>query len=224
MPIEQNENGIWLRSKDGPLLTIQKRILGIDPGYARLGWGIIDVINDEPRLVEYGCFETPKDEEFPQRLAMIYGHLEILINQHEPDDIVIEELFFGKNTRTAMNVAHARGVIMLCAVSHTGKIFKYRPNQVKTATTGDIKAKKPDIQEAVRIILNLESIPKSDDAADALAIALTHARLSQAQVLAVESDDGSGLACEDASGNSLAITIDEFVGSEVCTDDKWSLA
>ncbi|MCL2587659.1 MAG: crossover junction endodeoxyribonuclease RuvC [Firmicutes bacterium] len=159
-------------------ITQVKRILGIDPGYARLGWGVIDVTDNKDELVAFGCFETPKSEEFSTRLAIIDKELLSILNEHNPTDIVIEELFFGKNTRTAMNVAHARGVIMLRAAHHSGKIYSYRPNQIKTATTENIKAKKPEIQEAVRQILNLESIPKPDDAADALAVAITHARLT----------------------------------------------
>jgi len=171
-------------------MQIERRILGIDPGYARLGWGVIDVTNDgEFVSVAHGCFETPKTEEFPTRLAVIHRELNAIIKEHQPTDIAVEELFFGANTKTAINVAHARGVIMLCAVTHTGKIFQYRPNQIKTATTNNIKAKKPEIQEAVRVALSLETIPKPDDAADALGVALTHALLTEAHVLTHEANN-----------------------------------
>ena len=158
-----------------------RRILGIDPGYARLGWGVIEYFDNKYKLIDYGCFETPKTEEFPTRLAVLHRELEAIIKKHQPTDIAVEELFFAKNAKTALNVAHARGVIMLCAVTHTGKIFQYRPNLVKTATTQNIKAKKAEIQDQVRILLNLESIPKPDDAADALAVCITHAVLGLTQ-------------------------------------------
>jgi len=150
-------------------------ILGIDPGYARLGWGVIVARGNECRLIEYGCIETPKEEELPQRLAIINAELETIISKHQPTDIAIEELFFSKNVTTGLQVAHARGVIYLRAVHHCGQIFQYKPNQVKQATTGVGNADKKQIQEMVKRILNLDKIPKPDDAADALAIAITHA-------------------------------------------------
>ena len=155
-----------------------KRILGIDPGYARLGWGVIESNGRECRLVDYGCIETPKDEEFPTRLAILNQELERIIDEFRPNDIAIEELFFAKNTKTAMSVAHARGIIMLRAVSHSGRIFQYKPNQVKQATTGVGRADKHQMQDMVRRILGLSSVPKPDDAADALAVAIAHSAYS----------------------------------------------
>ena len=156
-----------------------KIILGIDPGYARLGWGVIFASGNECRLVAYGCIETPKDEELPTRLAVLDQQLDQVISKFKPTDIAIEELFFAKNAKTALNVAHARGIIMLRAVHHSGKIFQYKPTQVKQATTGVGRADKTQMQEMVKRILGLDQIPKPDDAADALAVAITHAAYSR---------------------------------------------
>ncbi|MCL2756084.1 MAG: crossover junction endodeoxyribonuclease RuvC [Firmicutes bacterium] len=156
-----------------------KVILGLDPGYARLGWGVIAVRGNEYRLVDYGCIETHKGEELPQRLAIINAELEKVITQHNPDEIAIEELFFSRNVTTGLQVAHARGVIFLRAVHHCGHIYQYKPNQVKQATTGVGNADKKQMQEMVKRILNLEKIPKPDDAADALAVAITHSAYSR---------------------------------------------
>ena len=157
----------------------EKIILGIDPGYARLGWGVILARGNDFRLVDYGCIETPKEEELPQRLAILNQTLESIIGMYKPTDIAIEELFFGKNTKTAIKVAHARGIVMMRAVEHTGQIFEYKPAQVKQAVVGVGNADKQQIQFMVQRLLNLREIPKPDDAADALAIALTHSAFSR---------------------------------------------
>ena len=154
--------------------TKAKVILGIDPGYARVGWGVIRVLGDQIECVDYGCFETSKDEEIAQRLALISAELCEILKRHKPDDVVIEELFWGRSVTNGIRVSMARGVMMVEAVRHTGRIFEYRPNQVKQAVTGSIKADKKEIQTAVMEMLRLETKPKPDDAADALAIALTH--------------------------------------------------
>jgi len=150
-------------------------VLGIDPGYARLGWGVIQVSGSMARAIDYGCVETPKVEELGVRLATINEELLKIIDKYQPNDIAIEELFFAKNTTTAMSVAAARGVILVRAYYHSGRIFEYKPNQVKLATTGTGAADKKQIQFMVSKILGLDSVPKPDDAADALAIAITHA-------------------------------------------------
>jgi len=152
-----------------------KIILGIDPGYARLGWGVIASDSFGYRLIDYGCIETPKEEELPQRLAILDSELKTIIEKHNPNDIAIEELFFAKNAKTAINVAHARGVIFLRAVHHSGRIYQYKPNQVKQATTGIGNADKKQVMDMVKRILNLREVIKPDDAADALAVAITHA-------------------------------------------------
>ena len=158
-------------------------ILGIDPGYARMGWGVISVANvgtpaARVECLGFGCVETPKEEEFGTRLAFLNDALVKIIGHYKPGDIVIEELFFAKNAKTAINVAHARGIVMMRAAYHSGKIFQYRPNQVKLATTGDSKADKKVMQRCVAKILGFAASPKPDDAADALAVAICHASFS----------------------------------------------
>lgn len=157
-------------------------ILGIDPGYARLGWGVIEVRGSSTRLVDYGTIETHLSEELPQRLAIIHQSIINIIAKYGPTEIAIEDLFFSKNVTTGLQVAMARGVITLAAVHHTGNIYQYKPNQVKVATTGHGAADKKQMQEMVKRILGLNHIPKPDDSADALAVAITHAvsfRLNQ---------------------------------------------
>ncbi|MCL2851030.1 MAG: crossover junction endodeoxyribonuclease RuvC [Firmicutes bacterium] len=151
-----------------------KIVLGIDPGYARLGWGVIQRRGSQCFMLDFGCIETPKDEELATRLAIIDRELEKIISRYLPDDVAIEELFFAKNVTTALQVAHARGIIMLRAVHHSGRIFQYKPAQIKQAVTGVGNADKRQVQEMVKRILGLREIVKPDDAADALAIAITH--------------------------------------------------
>jgi len=162
----------------------EKIILGIDPGYARMGWGVIKCTIDSCKYslecLGFGCIETPKEEEMGTRLAYLNDALIQIIGHYQPNDIVIEELFFAKNVKTALNVAHARGIVLMRAAYHSGKIFQYRPNQVKLATTGEIKADKKVMQSCVAKILGFSTVPKPDDAADALAVAIAHASLTYA--------------------------------------------
>ena len=162
-------------------------ILGIDPGYAILGWGVIRVgiaSSQAPRndveYIDHGIIQTHASEEMGQRLALIYNELAAIIKKYNPDEIAIEEVFFGKNAKTAIKVAHARGVVMVCAVEHTGRIFEYKPANIKLAIAGAGNAPKPQVQEQVQQILKLAELPKQDDAADALAIAIAHTRLVEA--------------------------------------------
>ena len=156
-----------------------KVILGIDPGYARMGWGVIRTSGPTLECIDYGCIETPADEELGTRLCIINAELTKIITQYQPNDIAIEELFFAKNTKTAISVAAARGVVLLRACTHSGRIFEYKPNAVKIATTGTATADKKQMQFMVTRILSLRETPKPDDAADALAIAITHASQSR---------------------------------------------
>jgi len=158
--------------------------LGIDPGYARMGWGVISIQDTDggmPRKIVkclgFGCVETPKDEEMGTRLAYLNDALTQIIGHYKPNDIAVEELFFSKNVKTAMLVAHARGVIMMRASMHTGRVFEYRPNAIKLAVAMNSKADKKEMCSAVTQILNFEHSPKLDDTADALAIAITHATI-----------------------------------------------
>ena len=130
----------------------------------------------------YGCVETPAEEELGTRLCILNEALVKVIEQFKPTDVAVEELFFAKNTKTAMNVAAARGVVLMRAVYHSGRIFEYKPNQVKQATTGVGSADKKQMQFMVMRILGLLEVPKPDDAADALAIAITHAAAAQSGI------------------------------------------
>ncbi|MBQ8405978.1 MAG: crossover junction endodeoxyribonuclease RuvC [Clostridia bacterium] len=150
-------------------------ILGIDPGIATLGYGVIE--KDERgnfRAVDYGVVLTPKDEGLPVRLAMLEEGVQKVLDKYRPDEIAMEELFFSKNITTGIAVAHARGVAMLTCVKACGKLYEYTPMQIKQALTGYGKADKKQIQTVVASMLRLQSIPKPDDAADALGIALCH--------------------------------------------------
>lgn len=156
-----------------------KIILGIDPGYAIMGWGVIRACGNDTEALGFGVIETHVSEEMGQRLALINRSLEAIIKNYQPDDIAIEELFFGKNAKTAIKVAHARGIVMMRAVEHTGRIFEYKPAQIKQAVVGVGNADKNQIQFMVQRLLGLKEIPKPDDAADALAICLTHAAFAR---------------------------------------------
>ena len=151
------------------------RILGIDPGLATMGWGVLDTENGRNRLVQCGAVITPPDMPIQQRLHQIFLGVRGLIAEYQPQEAVFEELFFAKNITTAMNVSAARGVA-LCACADSGlTMYEYTPMQIKQAVTGNGGAKKQDVQLMVKILLNLPAIIRPDDAADAVAAALTHA-------------------------------------------------
>jgi len=154
------------------------KILGIDPGFAIMGYGVIEKNNKGLTALDYGAITTPVNENGAVRLAILAEKLEKLIKQHAPDVVSVEELFFSQNAKTAIQVAQARGVILLCAVRECGKLFEYTPLQIKQALTGNGRAEKQQIQYMVRMILKLKETPKPDDAADALAAAITHAHMS----------------------------------------------
>lgn len=155
------------------------RILGIDPGLAIIGYGVIDVDNGNFKVVDYGVITTPKDETIPVRLAMIWDRVNLLISKFKPDHIAMEELFFTNNKTTGIIVSEARGVLLLAAVQSPAKLYEYTPMQIKQAITGYGKADKQQMQNMVRILLKLDSIPKPDDAADALAVAICHGQTSR---------------------------------------------
>ena len=150
-------------------------ILGVDPGLATLGYGVIEK-NEQGafRMLDYGVVLTPKNEGLPVRLAMLEEGLGKVLDKYHPDEVAMEELFFSKNITTGIAVAHARGVALLTCVKSCGKLYEYTPMQVKQALTGYGKAEKKQIQTMVASMLHLQEIPKPDDAADALAIALCH--------------------------------------------------
>lgn len=150
-------------------------ILGIDPGLATLGYGVIE--KDERgnfRAIDCGVVLTPKDEGLPVRLALLEEGIQKILDKYKPDEIAMEELFFSKNITTGIAVAHARGVALLTCVKACGKLYEYTPMQIKQALTGYGKADKKQMQSVVTSLLKLKAVPKPDDAADALAIALCH--------------------------------------------------
>ena len=151
------------------------RILGIDPGYAIVGYGIVDYEANRFKVVDYGAVTTQAHTPFDLRLQTIYNGLSCLIEKYSPDAMSIEKLFFNTNTTTAIDVAQARGVILLAAAKHGVPIFEYTPLQVKSSVTGYGRAEKKQVMDMIKSILRLEKIPKPDDTADALALAVCHA-------------------------------------------------
>jgi crossover junction endodeoxyribonuclease RuvC len=151
------------------------KILGIDPGIARTGWGIIEEQKGKFSTEAYGCIETEAGIQTPQRLLILHEAIMTLLENHKPDALVVEELFFNKNTTTAFIVGQARGVILLAGAEYDIPSFTYTPLQVKLAVTGYGKAEKSQVGQMIKMILHLETIPKPDDVADALAVGLTHA-------------------------------------------------
>ncbi len=150
------------------------RVLGIDPGIARTGWGVIKVENGKFKVENYGCIETSSKSKVQDRLQEIYKKILNLIKKYSPEEMAIEELFFNTNAKTAFVVGQARGVILLAAGENKLPLAIYTPLQVKIAVTGYGRADKMQIGKMVKTILNLNEIPKPDDTADALAVGLTH--------------------------------------------------
>ena len=151
------------------------RILGIDPGYAIVGVGCIDYEGNRFKTVEYGAITTDASEDMFDRLKKIYDEITEMIDRIKPDAVAIEELFFYNNQKTAINVAQARGVLVLAAKNKGIPIYEYTPLQVKQAVVGYGRAEKNQVQQMTKAILNLSAVPKPDDTADALAIAVCHA-------------------------------------------------
>ena len=157
-------------------------ILGIDPGFAIVGFGILEVSKKcEMSVIDYGVIETKKEETINERIYSICGALNVLIDKYKPDNIVFEELFFHSNAKTVINVAQARGAMLLTATNKIGidGLYEYTPLQIKQAITGYGRADKQQMQQMVKMLLKLKSVPKPDDAADALAVAICHAQTSK---------------------------------------------
>lgn len=146
--------------------------MGIDPGYGITGFGIIEVNGSQLRCLDYGVIRTSVGEDFSQRLKYLYKDLQTLLKKYNPDIVAVEELFFFKNVKTAIKVSHARGVILLTAIQAGKEIVEFTPLQVKQAISCYGRAEKLQVQKMVRTFLNLKELPKPDDAADALAIAI----------------------------------------------------
>ncbi len=149
-------------------------VLGIDPGTAIVGYGLIEYKKNKMKIITYGCIYTEKELPLNKRLEIIYNELIEIIEKYKPDTFAIEELFYFKNNKTVISVSQARGIMLLAATQKNLPIFEYTPLQVKIGITGYGRAEKKQVQLMVQRILNLEEIPKPDDAADALAIAITH--------------------------------------------------
>lgn len=149
--------------------------MGIDPGYAITGYGLLDYTNGKLRILDFGVVSTKAGTPFEKRMLAIFDGLTQSIEQYRPVSIAIEELFFNRNTTTAIGTAQARGVAVLCGARAGVPVYEYTPRQVKLAVAGYGLAEKRQVQQMVRIILGLTEIPKPDDAADALAVAICHA-------------------------------------------------
>ena len=151
-------------------------ILGIDPGYAIIGWGVIRYERGRYIPVDFGAVTTPSDMPFNRRLEVIYDDLTAILAKHRPDAVAVEKLYFQNNQKTAIDVAQARGVTMLAIHKSGAPVYEYTPLQVKSAVTGFGQAQKPQVMEMTKRLLRLTAVPKPDDTADALAIAICHAQ------------------------------------------------
>lgn len=150
-------------------------ILGIDPGLATLGYGVIETQGDRRRMIQFGTVTTPAGVAMPYRLRAIAQGVRQLMDVYQPDEVAFEELFFSKNITTGMAVSMARGVALATVVERTDNLYEYTPMQIKQAVTGYGKADKHQVQNMVRLLLSMPEIARPDDAADALAVAITHA-------------------------------------------------
>lgn len=150
-------------------------ILGIDPGLAKTGCGIIAIESNQPRILTYGVISTRKEQSLPVRLKTIYKDIRELCREYKPNVAAVEDIFFAANVKTAVAVAQARGVAILATEESGIDIVEYSPLQIKQSIVGYGRAKKNQIQEMVKVLLSMDKIPKPDHAADALAVALTHA-------------------------------------------------
>ncbi len=148
------------------------RILGVDPGYALAGWGILAKDGQKLKLIKYGCLTTSAKMSHAERLKKLHEELDKIIKKYKPDILAVEELFFFKNLKTALKVAEARGVILMTAMEHNLEIKEYTPLQVKQALVGYGRAEKKQIQAMVKVILSLKQAPEPDDAADAVAVSI----------------------------------------------------
>lgn len=150
-------------------------ILGIDPGTAIMGYGLIEKKGNRLFPVDYGCWRTPAHTPMSERLLTLYNEIEAYIKEKQPNYVAVEELFFNRNTTTAISVGQARGIVLLAAAQSGIPVYEYTPLQVKQAVAGYGRADKVQIQQMVKALLGLQEIPKPDDTADALAIAICHA-------------------------------------------------
>lgn len=147
-------------------------VLGVDPGTAMTGYGVVALEGNRLRAVDYGCFETVPDRPLPERLLLIHEAIEDLLQTHKPGWVGVERLYFGRNVLTAFAVGQARGVVLLAAAQSGVPVLEYGPHEVKIAVTGYGRAPKDQVQRMVQVVLGLDRLPRPDDAADALAVAI----------------------------------------------------
>ena len=158
-------------------------ILGIDPGLATLGYGVIEADRGNYKMIQFGTVTTPAGQPMPIRLRAVYQGVSQLMDIYQPDDVAFEELFFSKNITTGMAVSAARGVALVAVANRTENLYEYTPMQIKQAVTGYGGADKHQVQHMVKLLLHMDDIARPDDAADGLAVALTHANSLQARHL-----------------------------------------
>ena len=158
------------------------KILGIDPGYAIIGYGVLDYQNNHFTVIDYGAITTDAGVPFNRRLEIIYDELTALLEKHRPDAMSVEKVFYNNNAKTVIDVSQARGVIMLAAQKCRVPVFEYTPLQVKQSVVGYGRAEKKQIQEMTKRILKLQEVPKPDDTADALAMAICHGHTGASQL------------------------------------------
>lgn len=154
------------------------RILGIDPGYAIVGYGVLDYRSNHFGIVNFGAITTPAGMDFGRRLEIIYDEMQVLIEKTKPEAMAIEKLFYNTNAKTVIDVGQARGVLLLAAQKNHLPVYEYTPLQVKQSVVGYGRAEKKQVQEMTRLMLHLDKVPKPDDTADALAMAICHAHTS----------------------------------------------
>ena len=170
---------LYLPQRKGAFFMI---ILGIDPGLAIVGWGVIEYKNARFRTIAYGALQTPAGMRTEERLKKIYEGMKELIDTYHPESVAVEELFFNTNQKTVITVAEARGCILLCCKRNGVPLFEYTPLQVKQSVVGYGRADKKQVIHMVKLLLKLESAPKLDDTCDALAIAICHANCSNSRI------------------------------------------
>ena len=156
-------------------------VLGIDPGYALMGWGVVEAEGSRMKLINYGCIETKAGVPMQNRLRTLQLGIRDLLSIYKPDDVAFEELFFARNVTTALMVGAARGAAIIAAAEYTNNLYEYTPMQIKQAVTGYGKADKKQIQQMVKLLLKLDEIPRPDDAADTIACAITHCQAGVAK-------------------------------------------
>ena len=157
------------------------RVLGIDPGYAILGWGVLDVEGNHFKVIAYDSILTDKDTPMPRRLQELHMGLKEIIEKYKPEEAAIEELYFNNNAKTAIMVGEARGVAVLACADGGLRIAEYTPLQIKQALVGYGRADKKQVQQMVKLLLHMDTIPRPDDAADAIACAITHCQTGMAK-------------------------------------------